>query len=95
MQIHTNVTLYGGEFLDEVEDYFDISHEKYIIDTWKVLTEYKNYDRFGYLEDISKFKKNRFENLLWRSWFMTKNRKPKIDFRVKERSLLSGPIVFM
>jgi hypothetical protein len=93
--MHNNVTLYGGEYLNEIEDCFDISDEKYIIDTWKVLTEYKNYDRFGYLNDLSNIKKSRFENLLWRTWFMKTNGKTKIDFAIDQRSLLSANIVVM
>jgi hypothetical protein len=95
MQIHTNVTLYGGEFLSEIEDCFEIANEKHIIDTWKVLTEHKNYDRFGYLVDLTNLEKSRFENLLWRIWYMKSNRKNKIDFTIEQRSLLTAPIVIV
>lgn len=80
MRIHTNTKLYGGEFLQEVENFFDLYNEKYIVDTWKVLVSYKNNDRFGYWDNLTDEKKSRFENVLWRRWHMTYNKSRKIDF---------------
>lgn len=80
MRVHINTKLYGGEFLQDIENYFDLHNEKYIVDTWKVLVSYKKHDRFGYWEDLTDEKRMRFENVLWRKWHMNYNNSEKIDF---------------
>ena len=97
MRSHTNPKLYGGEFLTDIENYFDLNHEKYIVDTWKVLVNYKNHDRFGYWDSLSKQQKSRFENLLWRKWHMNFNQMQKIDFDMGliPQSSFNGQIVVL
>lgn len=97
MRSHTNPKLYGGEFLTEVENYFDLDQEKYIVDTWKVLTCYKKHDRFGYWDNLTIQKKSRFENLLWRKWHMNFNRVNKIDFNMGliPQSSFTGQVVIL
>lgn len=95
MPNHTNIKLYGGEFLQYIQNSFDVKDEKHVIDTWKVLTNYKNYDKFGYWESSTQRKKSRLENLLWRKWHMNHNNSYKINFNMQsiQRSTLSGKIV--
>jgi hypothetical protein len=82
MHIHKNTKLYGGEFLQDVENYFDLHNEKYIIDTWKVLVSYKKHDPFRYWDNLTHSKKSRFENVLWRKWHMNASKCQKINFNM-------------
>ena len=97
MRFHTNPRLYGGEFLNELENYFDVYDQDYVIDTWKVLVEHKYRDRFGYLDTLTPNKKRRFENLLWRKWHMNSKGMLKITFDMGliPHSELSGPLVII
>jgi hypothetical protein len=97
MRVHTNPRLYGGEFLNEVENYFDIYDQNCVIDTWKVLVEHKSNDRFGYLSTLTDNKKRRFENLLWRKWHMHSRGMTKFHFDMGfiPQSELTGPLVLI
>jgi hypothetical protein len=97
MRVHTNPRLYGGEFLNDIENYFDIYQQDYIINTWKVLVEHKSKDRFGYLGALTPNRKRRFENLLWRKWHMNSRGISKVYFNMGliPQSELAGPLVIM
>lgn len=97
MRVHINTKLYGGEFLQDIENYFDLNDEKYIVDTWKVLVSYKRDDRFGYWETLTDKAKMRFENVLWRKWYMNYNKCSKINFDMGliPVSRISGQIVIV
>jgi hypothetical protein len=91
-----NITLYGGEFLKDLEDFFDIDIKyQYVIDTWKTLKKYKKNDQFKYLQNMTKNEKIRYENILWRKWYMKNNNKDVINFDmdIYPRSKLQGRIV--
>lgn len=97
MRVHNNTKLYGGEFLNNVEDLFSVKEDKHIIDTWKVLINYKNYDKFGYWDQYSLTNKKRLENLLWRKWYMKTQDINKICFDMEfiPRSILNGRLVLL
>jgi hypothetical protein len=97
MRIHTNTKLYGGDFLQDVENFFDLHNEKYIIDTWKVLVSHKKHDRLGYWDELSDEKKSRYENVLWRKWHMNSKNSSRIDFDMGliPQSKFTGRIVII
>jgi hypothetical protein len=94
--LYTNVKLYGNEYInhDQEYSYFDflVLKPEITIDTWKNLIFNKhNYNK----NDTTKIK--RYENILWRTWFMKKNNKQKIKFNsnINYINNLNGPIVLL
>lgn len=95
--LYTNVKLYGNEYInhDRVYSYFDfLSFKQDItIHTWKNLIFNKNSNvNKNYTNKIK-----RYENILWRTWFMKQNNKKKIKFNsnINYINNLYGPIVLL
>ena len=93
--LYTNIKLYGNEYInpDYVYSYFDflLLKQEITVDTWKHLIFNKN----NKTNNISINKIKRYENLLWRTWFMQQNNKTKIQFNsnINYINNLYGPIV--
>jgi hypothetical protein len=97
--LYTNVKLYGNEYInhDRAYSYFDfLSFKQDItIHTWKNLVFNKNTNSNNNKNETNKIK--RFENILWRTWFMKQNNKKKIRFNsnINYINNLYGPIVLL
>lgn len=87
----TNVKLYGTLHTNQDYDYFSSDVNEYVIDTWKLLVYYKNNK-----SDFSQSRLQRYENILWRRWYMNRNRKSKYIFNSGiTNQCLFGPMVVL
>lgn len=97
--LYTNIKLYGNEYLNnEIQySYFDLLLQncEILINTWKNIVFNKKSNINYYKTNIVKIK--RYENILWRTWFMKQNNKHKIKFdtNINYINILKGPILIL
>ena len=93
-----NATLYAANF-NRNTDYFNVLEEDTIdiINTWKFIAANKHHDELGYLARHTSHKVSRFENILWRAWFIKFKNLQKIDYvsGLPVRTILVGPFALM
>lgn len=97
--LYTNIKLYGNEYLDNDTQYsyFDLllQNSEILVNTWKNIVFNKksniNYNK------TNSIKIKRYENILWRTWFMKQNNKHKIKFNtnINYINILKGPILIL
>jgi hypothetical protein len=94
--LYTNIKLYGNEYIDNdiKYSYFDLSLYKseILINTWKNIVFNKTHNKTR-----NNIKIKRYENILWRTWFMKQNNKHKIKFNtnINYINVLKGPILIL
>lgn len=94
--LYTNIKLYGNEYIDNDTQYsyFDLSLQKseILINTWKNIVFNKTSNT-----NYNNIKIKRYENILWRTWFMKQNNKHKIKFdtNINYINILKGPILIL
>lgn len=97
--LYTNIKLYGNEYLDkDIEySYFDLLLQncEILVNTWKNIVFNKKSNRNYNKTNSIKIK--RYENILWRTWFMKQNNKHKIKFNtnINYINILKGPILIL
>ena len=92
--LYTNIKLYGYLYEDtELREYSNLDDDNTIIDTWKFLIYNKNKYTLEDKKYISKIP--RYENMIWRRWYMNKKKCDKINFTsgVDSKNNLQGPVV--
>jgi hypothetical protein len=102
MLLYTNIKLHGEELIgNQMKDYnkddFDLSE---MINTWKYWRYKKNKHKHTndtHVNDIalSLAKMIRYENMMWRHWFMKNKNKSKIPFLAgtDDHCTLRGPTI--
>lgn len=103
----TNIKLYGDIYKDRENkhSYFDFLYynPNIVINTWKNLIFNKSKNEYNCKQTAStnihtnNIKKIRYENALWRTWFMQKFNKKKIKFTYNNihSNILQGPVVLI
>ncbi len=104
--LYTNIKLYGNEYIDNdiKYSYFDLSLYKseILINTWKNIVFNKTHNNNNNNNNNNNKTRNnikikRYENILWRTWFMKQNNKHKIKFNtnINYINVLKGPILIL
>lgn len=97
--LYTNIKLYGNEYLDNDTQYsyFDLllQNSEILVNTWKNIVFNKK-SNINY-NNTNSIKIKRYENILWRTWFMKQNNKHKIKFNtnINYINILKGPILIL
>lgn len=82
MQLSDNVTLYGNKYSKKNVNYYKLTNNVVLINTWKYIT--KNPELDTELNTTIKTPKIiRLENLLWRQWY-------KLNFKLKNSFINTG-----
>lgn len=82
MQLSDNVTLYGNKYSKKNVNYYKLTNNDILINTWKYIT--KNITKNPELDTTIKTPKIiRLENLLWRQWY-------KLNFKLKKSFINTG-----
>ena len=82
MQLSDNVTLYGNKFSKKNVNYYKLTNNVVLINTWKYITKNPELDT-EFNTTIKTPKIIRLENLLWRQWY-------KLNFKLKNSFINTG-----
>ena len=89
MQFSDNVTLYGNQYSKKKVNYYKLTNNDMLINTWKYITKNSDLDT-----TIKTSKIIRLENLLWRQWYKLHFQLSKSNFNtgIDYSKKLIGPI---
>ena len=94
--LYTNIKLYGYLYEElELKEYKKLDNERVIVDTWKFIIYNKNKETIENKKYISKIP--RYENMIWRKWYMNENKCNKINFATGTdlKNNLYGPVILI